>query len=425
MRRRTDLSAGSPQDLPELVEQDELWIPANLAKRIDIPCCNDTSPAGLVEASTVDPWRESDKYALAWVYFSIILLVLAALMRCYYFWNDKIRTAAQKERTELAAKTALPESTDHYAAPATSRSTQKLFLEKQAVEQPPKQESSISTSWPLNASIAVFRYVFYRPLPIIKIRKGWRPLSFPPLAVVALIITGLALVLCYTFVPQPLYWQSMRFGSPPVAIRAGMLAIAMMPWIIATAMKASIMTTLTGIGHERLNVLHRWAAYICMLLSLIHAVPFYVQAMRDRRGSEIFHQMFALQNAHVYGTGKYAKVPSMIYTLTTPGIAALVPLLFLCVHSLPPLRRRFYELFVVVHVPVSIILLGMLLWHCRRLLTSWHYLFATVAIWVLSYLSRLFYLNWTNPWRMSWLVGEEAAVTLVSTAHMHVCDCSV
>lgn len=90
-----------------------------------------------------------------------------------------------------------------------------------------------------------------------------------------------------------------------------------------------------------------------------------------------------------------------------------MPLIFLCVHSLPPIRRRFYELFVMIHVPVSIILLGMLFWHCHNYLTSWHYLFATTAIWVLSYITRLCYLNWTLPWRMSWLVGEEAAVTLL------------
>lgn len=55
----------------------------------------------------------------------------------------------------------------------------------------------------------------------------------------------------------------------------------------------------------------------------------------------------------------------------------------------------------------------MLFWHCHNYLTSWAYLFATMAIWVASYTVRLFYLNWTNPFRMSWLIGEEAAVTLM------------
>lgn len=90
-----------------------------------------------------------------------------------------------------------------------------------------------------------------------------------------------------------------------------------------------------------------------------------------------------------------------------------MPTIFLCVHSLGALRRKFYELFVVVHVPVSIALLGLLFWHCHNYLTSWHYLWATTAIWLASYVFRLLYLNWTSPFRISWGIGEEAAVTVL------------
>lgn len=72
-----------------------------------------------------------------------------------------------------------------------------------------------------------------------------------------------------------------------------------------------------------------------------------------------------------------------------------------------------YELFVALHVPLAILYLGMLFWHCKNYLTSWNYLFATLAIWLVSYAIRLFFLNWTNPWRLSWLIGEEAAVTMM------------
>jgi NAD(P)H-flavin reductase len=52
-------------------------------------------------------------------------------------------------------------------------------------------------------------------------------------------------------------------------------------------------------------------------------------------------------------------------------------------------------------------------WHCHNYLTSWNYLFATLGIWLSSYFMRLFYLNWANPFRMSWLIGDEAAVTIM------------
>ena len=90
-----------------------------------------------------------------------------------------------------------------------------------------------------------------------------------------------------------------------------------------------------------------------------------------------------------------------------------MPLGFLCVHSLSPLRHRMYELFVTLHVPVAMVFLGMMFWHCNNYLTSWSYLFATLAIWLSSYLLRLFYLNWTNPFRLAWLIGDEASVTIM------------
>jgi NAD(P)H-flavin reductase len=72
-----------------------------------------------------------------------------------------------------------------------------------------------------------------------------------------------------------------------------------------------------------------------------------------------------------------------------------------------------YELFVALHVPVAVVFLGMMFWHCNNYLTSWHYLLSTLGIWLLSYFMRLFYLNWTRPGQLSWLIGDEAAVTLM------------
>jgi NAD(P)H-flavin reductase len=95
------------------------------------------------------------------------------------------------------------------------------------------------------------------------------------------------------------------------------------------------------------------------------------------------------------------------------GIAALAPLGFLCIHSLPILRRVAYETFVTLHVPVSMVYTAMLFWHCKNYLTSWRYLYATVVIWGTSYIARLFFLNWSNPFHMSFLVGEDAWVSMM------------
>ena len=364
-----------------------------LVKRVNVTVTSN-STAGLIAASKQDPWLKADKYSLGWVYFSIILLLATCIIRLYHIWTDKIRRALYKEEIAKSSKTSSPESDYEMVNLGTSNSTARFFPRDGALPQKSTAESSISSIAPVNHCIAMLRWLFYRPLPTLRYRK--REFSLPSPGVVVIVSAALVFVILYSFLPQPLYYATIRFGSPPLAIRAGMIAVAMMPWIVALSMKANPITFLTGIGHERLNVLHRWGGYLCLLLSLIHTIPFYITPVWDQGALAVFKSYFAGQ-FYVYGT----------------GIAALVPLIFLCVHSLPFLRSYMYELFVVLHVPASIIFLGMLFWHCHNYLTSWNYLWATCAIWLVSYCSRLSYLNWTNPWRDSWLIGEEAAVTLL------------
>lgn len=308
LARRAGVALETLQTTAFLVEREILEQVSTLEKRINIPCCNSSSPPGLVEASTVDPWSKSGKYALGWVYFSVILLVFTAAIRWYNFWHDKIRTAIHKEAMEEIAKTGSPDTDYELSALSTDKSTRKFFpregpLPSSSVDAP-KADSTVSPTRLLNIGSALTRWVFYHPIPALRLRKGWRPIVFPSIGAITIVFAALVFVVLYCFVPQPLYWQSIRFGSPPLAIRAGMIAVAMMPWIVALSMKANFISMITGIGHERLNVLHRWLAYICLLLSLIHTVPFYVTPVWDHGGLIVFRSYFANQHFYVYGTGE-------------------------------------------------------------------------------------------------------------------------
>ncbi|KAI9760937.1 MAG: Structural maintenance of chromosomes protein 5 [Chaenotheca gracillima] len=396
-----DLASVGPEDHVARHLESTAWITetkleqsAALSKRILIPI-NSTSSPGLIEASTQDPWSQAGKYALGWVYFCIILLVFTVALRLYHLWTDKIRTALYKEEVEISTKTSSPDSDYEMINLDTNNTVAKLFPRNGQAQQKPKSQSSVSSFGPFNNGIALFRSIVYRPIPDLKWKK--RSFSFPSLGVIFVMTCALIFVTLYCFLPQPFYYRSIRFGSPPLAIRAGMLAVAMMPWIIAMSMKANLVSMMTGIGPERLNVLHRYGGYLCLFLSLVHTVPFYVQPVWDRGGKAVFSTYFNTGLA-VYAT----------------GIASLVPLIWLCVASLPIIRKKMYELFVALHVPVAILYLAMLFWHCNNYLTSWNYLWATLAIWVSSYIIRLFKLNWTNPRRLAWLVGDEAAITLMT-----------
>ncbi len=380
--------------MPFLPTDDSLVLINNyLVKRIKIPVNSSSSP-GLIAASKQDPWSQSGQYALGWVYFSVILLVITFCIHWYHWGTDRIRRATFKEEVAMSSKDSSPDSDYEMANLPTASSTRKFFPGNGELPQAPAEGVSVLSFSPLNKAIAAIRFITYRPLPILRIWK--LQIAFPSVGVVAIVSAAFVFVTLYCFIPQPFYYASIAFGSPPLAIRAGMLAVALMPWIVALSMKANLITMLTGIGHERLNVLHRWGGYLCLFLSLIHTIPFYITPVWDQGGFAVFKSFFTGQY-YIYGT----------------GVAALVPLLFLCLHSLPFLRAWMYELFVALHVPVSIVFVGMMFWHCHKYLTSWNYLFATVAIWLLSYCVRLFFLNWANPRRFSWLIGEESAVTVL------------
>ncbi|CAK7271455.1 hypothetical protein SEPCBS119000_004613 [Sporothrix epigloea] len=391
--------------------------PAPLARRIYIPLTA-TSPPGLIEADTVDPWIKSGKYGLALTYFAAALTASVFLVRLWHYWQDKIRQAIYKQEVEkyykhlyqadtiwdaqlgtapnvVATAPANDGQTSATACTTNSASSHHFFPSEIKAEAAFRPRAHMSSITAVNDTLALFRWIFYRPIPDLVVLR-WR-FTFSSLAVLACGCAALAFTALYCFLPQPLYWQSIRYGSPPLAIRAGMMSVALTPWIIATSTKTNILSFITGIGPERLNVLHRWAGYLCLFLSLVHALPFYIQPVWDDGGMAVFQSMFP-GSMIVYGT----------------GIACLVPLLWLCVASLPIVRRIAYEAFVLLHIPVGLLYVGLLFWHTKNYLGSWTYLYTTLGIFFGCQVVRLRNLNWTRPWRVSFLVGDEAAITIMS-----------
>ncbi|KAK2590448.1 hypothetical protein QQS21_011865 [Conoideocrella luteorostrata] len=367
----------------------------HLTKRIKIPLTT-TSPPGLVQANAVDPWSQSGKYGLGWTYFALSLMGCVLIVRMWHYWQDKIRQAIYKQEVEDHYRNLYTIEADYHIAMQSGQS-QQFFPDGPGFGnnqfRPKAHFSSVGV---VNDTLALFRWVFYRPIPDIVWNK--HRFTFSSLAVLACGFIALVFVTLYCFLQQPLYWDSIRFGSPPVAIRSGMLAVAMTPWIVVTSMKANVLTMIIGIGPERLNVFHRWLGYLCLFLSLVHMIPFYIQPVWEDGGMTVFNQIFPDGSGMIYGT----------------GVACIVPLIWLCVASLPWIRRVAYEVFVIVHIPAGIAYVGLLFWHTKNALLTWDYLYATVAIWAFAYLLRVFKLNWTKPWRAAFMVGDEAAVTLMS-----------
>ena len=134
---------------------------------------------------------------------------------------------------------------------------------------------SIRKTKAFRLSSASVRFLSYRAFRINAL--SW---TTAPLGVLALGAVGTIYFFCMTLAPKPYYWPSndgRHWGnSPPIATRAGWLSLACLPFIFATAGKSNLITALTGVSHEKLQVFHRWISYACFITALIHTFPFII-----------------------------------------------------------------------------------------------------------------------------------------------------
>jgi predicted ferric reductase len=95
-------------------------------------------------------------------------------------------------------------------------------------------------------------------------------------------------------------------------------------------------------------------------------------------------------------------------------VPPLALLFGICVFSIPQIRRKFYESFYILHILLSIPVLGLLFWHAQDQIDSWAYLWATLAIWLASWFSRIFWFNRSTNIFNTWLQGCPATVYMTT-----------
>ena len=118
-------------------------------------------------------------------------------------------------------------------------------------------------------------------------------LGLPSYGLFIFLLIAIAFCIIATFVQRPYYRLHRGFGSPPLAVRTGLMAVALTPLIVALAGKANLVTILTGVSHERLNILHRWTAWLCLALSVVHTIPFIVAPLKEGGPAALHKQYFS------------------------------------------------------------------------------------------------------------------------------------
>ncbi|OCH90968.1 hypothetical protein OBBRIDRAFT_875289 [Obba rivulosa] len=164
----------------------------------------------------------------------------------------------------------------------------------------------------------------------------WR-IPFTELTVLEALLTAiyLAAILVWEFANtqdlQPKQWAN----------RAGHLAAIQMPLLVALSSKNSVITVITGIGHEKLNIMHRILSRCILILTWVHLWGRYVVPAFSQRPVGMLNQ-------------PWKRV----------GLAAGIAQSLLTFISIKPLRALCYEFFVATHIILVLVFLVALQYHC-------------------------------------------------------------
>ncbi|KAJ4242930.1 hypothetical protein NW757_011649 [Fusarium falciforme] len=212
---------------------------------------------------------------------------------------------------------------------------------------------------------ALYRYLSYRTFRIPAL--DW---NSAPVGLLALAGIGTIFFFAMTLGPKPYYWPNtddVDYGSsPPIATRTGWMALACLPFVIATSAKTNFITLVTGVSHERLQTCHRWISYAFFVLSLIHTFPFIIYNIDKGMMVDMW------------------KTTVFYWT----GVVALIAQAWLTFASWGPLRGLCYEWFKFAHFVAALVFVLFLFFHCDATLTAWDYFAATGVLFSLSWLYR-------------------------------------
>lgn len=183
-----------------------------------------------------------------------------------------------------------------------------------------------------------------------------------------LMIVSSFYLFCYCLIPHFWYRGCRGFGSPPMAVRAGVMATALSPFIYILAGKSNMITLLTGVSYEKLNTFHQFVGVAAFVLSIIHTIPFIYQPLKE-------------------GGTANLKAEYDFYYMS--GIPPLVLLAWLCMASKKFIRKYMYECFLHLHWACGIAYFATLVWHINKSLDMQNYMWGALGFWATQLIYRM------------------------------------
>lgn len=190
------------------------------------------------------------------------------------------------------------------------------------------------------------------PLQWMKLRRLTR--HIPPIPAWAHIAVFLIFSAVFAFIQlgnhSPNYLYRYSFGGAfgtYLGKRTGVMALYLLPLVVLFAGRNNFLLWMTNWPQSRYLLYHRWIARVTVAFMLAHAIAYSIA-----RSS----------------TGLYASMWSKTYWKV--GIVALAFGIFSLIQGSRFIRRRAYDLFIITHIVVVIVILATAYWHLKDIKTS-------------------------------------------------------
>ncbi|KIJ94089.1 hypothetical protein K443DRAFT_134858 [Laccaria amethystina LaAM-08-1] len=151
--------------------------------------------------------------------------------------------------------------------------------------------------------------------------------------------------------------------------RAAHLASCQLPLIIALAGKNNLISWMTGIGHEKLNILHRASARTNFIFLWIHTITRTLSGISGRT--------------------------SFRHNWMRAGAVGMAALTLMNILSLRPVRNMAFEFFLICHIVLVLIFLFASYYHAQIALAG-SYIWPALFVWGLDRFIRLVRVIWNN-----------------------------
>lgn len=184
--------------------------------------------------------------------------------------------------------------------------------------------------------------------------------------------------------PETTYYTKTLEVTRFIGDRCGILAVTQLPVLFLFGGRNNVLMFYTGWSFDTFNVFHKWQGRFVLMIASVHAWTY----------TRVYHALGPYKDMTA---AEYWKEEVLEVRENYIGIVAIVILGVIIIGACYPLRHRWYEIFLVIHIASACTFIG-LAWHHVKSHGWMQYFYAAIAVWAFDVFVRAVRVAAAGPW---------------------------